>query len=254
MNIFNIQSDLLEIYEELEDNGGELTPELEAKLEVTQSNFKNKIKGYAEVIKSINADINLCDEEIKRLNALKKSKQGIIDRLTDVCIRAIDMFGDTTKSGGKFVDYGTGKVSVRNSVKCEVNTDKIDCIANEFTKAVAFEVMLGGASNREGVSVDELIQRCSEHVDTKEDCIVNNPFDVTQGDILNTNVEITISKPLSNLLFNDGYELIKRMIKFDSAVKVSAKTDKANIKKILSEGDSDITIAELEPNKTISIK
>ena len=52
MNIWQIQQDLLDIFNELEDNGGELTPELEEKLAVTQEDFKNKIKSYGEVIKS----------------------------------------------------------------------------------------------------------------------------------------------------------------------------------------------------------
>ena len=49
MNIWQIQQDLLDIFNELEDNGGELTPELEEKLAVTQEDFKNKIKSSYKI-------------------------------------------------------------------------------------------------------------------------------------------------------------------------------------------------------------
>ena len=42
MNIWQIQQELLDIFNELEENGGELTSELEDKLNITQSEFKNK--------------------------------------------------------------------------------------------------------------------------------------------------------------------------------------------------------------------
>ena len=34
--IFEIEKDLLELYDELEDNGGDVTPEFEDKLTITQ--------------------------------------------------------------------------------------------------------------------------------------------------------------------------------------------------------------------------
>ena len=47
-SIFSIEADLEAIFMELEDNGGELTPELEDKLKITQENFENKVcKSYS---------------------------------------------------------------------------------------------------------------------------------------------------------------------------------------------------------------
>ena len=64
MNIFEIQQELLDIFAELEENGGELTEELEQKLNVTQENFKTKVKGYSDVIKVNKSEIDLIDKEI----------------------------------------------------------------------------------------------------------------------------------------------------------------------------------------------
>ena len=46
MNIFNIEKDLLSIFAEIEDNEGELTPEVEEKLAITKDNFNNKITNH----------------------------------------------------------------------------------------------------------------------------------------------------------------------------------------------------------------
>ena len=64
MNIFQISQDLLDVFQELEDNGGELTEELEAKLSVSQADFKTKLDSYTKVIKNAESDINACDLEI----------------------------------------------------------------------------------------------------------------------------------------------------------------------------------------------
>ena len=42
MNIYQIKQDLLDIYNELEENGGELTEELETALLVTEETFREK--------------------------------------------------------------------------------------------------------------------------------------------------------------------------------------------------------------------
>ena len=40
-NIYNITAELEDIFLELEENGGELTPELEERLAITQDNLKS---------------------------------------------------------------------------------------------------------------------------------------------------------------------------------------------------------------------
>ena len=49
-NIYNIQQNLLSIFEQIEENEGELTPELELALQINQANFKNKVRDYTKVI------------------------------------------------------------------------------------------------------------------------------------------------------------------------------------------------------------
>lgn len=255
MNIWQIQQDLLSIFDEIEENGGEITEELESQLAISQEDFRSKVENYTNVIKAIKADIAAIDEETKRLNALKKSKNALIDRLSKVIIDAVEMFGETTKSGGKFFDYGTGKVSIRNSQKVVLDDDKIEAISGELCKAIASEAMLGNASNREDFTFEDIIHRCKEHVaiDKTTGLYVEDPQDVTKEDIQNTVVEITFKEHIQDLMKGDGYNLIKNLFMYNSGTSMIPKIDKTNLKSEIKD-TSNITIGKIENNKTLSIK
>ena len=254
MNIWQIQQELLSIFDELEENGGELTEELEQQLAINQEDFRSKVENYTNVIKSVKADIAAIDEETKRLAALKKSKNTLIERLSKVIINAIEMFGETTKAGGKFFDYGTGKVSIRNSQKVVLDDDKIEAISDELCKAIACEAMMGNASNREDFTFEDIIQRCKNHTKYDETGqVVEASEDVTKEDIQSTAVEITFRENIVNLMKGDGYNHLKQLFMYNSGISMIPKIDKTQLKNELKD-TTDITIGKIEPNKTLTIK
>ena len=254
MNIWQIQQELLSIFNELEENGGELTEELEQQLAISQEDFRSKVENYTNVIKSVKADIAAIDQESKRLAELKKSKTAIIDRLSKVIIEAIDRFGDTTKNGGKFFDYGTGKVSIRNTQKVELDEDKAKCMANEYAKCIAFENMLGNASNRENITHEEMIQRCREHKNTNLDIIVDEPYDITNGDIDYSSFDISITAAMDDMLCGSGYNAIKNLADvFGKDIVITPKISKDRIKQAIA-SEENISIGTIIPNQTLTIK
>ena len=254
MNIWQIQQDLLNIFDEIEENGGELTEELESQLAISQEDFRSKVENYTNVIKSIKADIAAIDEETKRLTALKKSKSALIDKLSKVIIEAVDRFGDTTKNGGKFFDYGTGKVSIRNSQKVELDDDKAKCMANEYAKCIAFENMLGNASNRENITHEEMIQRCREHKTTNLDIVVDEPYDITRDDIDYSSFDISITAVMEDMLCGQGYNAIKNLSEvFGENIVITPKISKDRIKNAIA-SEENISIGTIVPNKTLTIK
>ena len=253
-NIWQIQQELLSIFDELEENGGELTEELEQQLAISQEDFRSKVESYTNIIKSVKADIAAIDQESKRLAELKKSKTAIIDRLSKTIIDAVEMFGDTTKTGGKFFDYGTGKVSIRNSQKVELDDDKIEAISSELCRAIASEAMMGNASNREDFTFEDIIQRCKEH--TKHDesgQIIDASEIITKEDIQNTVVEITFKEPIQDLMKGDGYNLMKNLFMHNNSTSMVPKIDKTQLKNELKDC-TDITIGKIIPNQTLTIK
>ena len=84
MNIYQIQEELLATFDELEANGGEITPELEEKLAITQDEFKDKIKDYAGLIKHLEAGIKECKEEESRIKAFRVRKEKLQDKLKEI--------------------------------------------------------------------------------------------------------------------------------------------------------------------------
>lgn len=81
MNIFNIQNEYKELINQLIDNGGELTPELELSLQINKDQLSSKSENYGYVIKQLDCEIDIIDNEIKRLQQLKKVRQNSIGRL-----------------------------------------------------------------------------------------------------------------------------------------------------------------------------
>ena len=254
MNIWQIQQNLLDIFNELEENGGELTEEIEEQLAISQEDFRSKVESYTNVIKSVKADIAAIDQESKRLAELKKSKTAMVDRLSKVIIEAVDKFGDTTKTGGKFFDYGTGKVSIRNSQKVELDEDKINAISSELCKAIAAEAMMGNASNREDFTYEDIIQRCRTHIEYDDNGnLETQSFDITKEDINNTVVEVTLKEHIQDLMKGEGFSLIKQLFMYNSGISMIPKIDKTQLKNEMKD-TANITIAEIVPNKTLTIK
>ena len=91
MNLYNIKSEYLNIAAQLTE--GELTPELEQALIITQENLQEKAVNYGYVIKNFESEVDIIEEEIKRLNALKKARQNAVDKLKTNISDAMQLFG-----------------------------------------------------------------------------------------------------------------------------------------------------------------
>ena len=233
MNIWQIQQELLDIFNELEENGGELTPELEDKLNITQSEFKNKIENYLYVIKKTESDINACDAEAKRLTALKKSKQNTVDRIKSVMAKAIEQFGDENKNGNKFIDLGTAKITVRTSNKVIVNDDFAENLVNSTFDEV-----------RSMVFTKEL-----QSNDLKD--LLTVPENKLDGVTANISIDV----PLKDLYKDDGDAFIKSIFAYGKYFKVKTNISKTELKANLEDNPNAYPeLAHLEQNKTLIIK
>ena len=91
MNLYNIKSEYLAIAQELAE--GELTPELEQALMITEANLQEKAINYGYVIKNFESEVDIIDEEIKRLNALKKARVNAVEKLKTNISDAMQLFG-----------------------------------------------------------------------------------------------------------------------------------------------------------------
>lgn len=88
-NLFNIDAELYEVYNEIENNGGEMTPELEATLEITEAERMTKGEGYVYVIKQLRSQADMIKSEIKRLQELAKRYENSADKLSDTLLQSV---------------------------------------------------------------------------------------------------------------------------------------------------------------------
>ena len=81
---------------EIEEADGVLTDEQNEALVINENQLKQKTISYLEVIKGKEAfNLNI-DNEIKRLQAIKKRNNTLIDRLNNSLLDAVKLFGEFT--------------------------------------------------------------------------------------------------------------------------------------------------------------
>lgn len=249
-NIYQIKQELIAIFDEIEENGGELTPELEEQLAITQDSFKDKVKDYTNVIKTLQNDIVDIKAEKARLNDLQKSKEKTIDRLKTILVEAIEMFGDTSKTGGKFVDYGTGKVTIRTTEAVEINEDAINRFTNRYITALRW-YSDNNQLQESLVNPSELLNFANSTTQDEED---EDILKLQFSDLVNIKASINADIMLDELLQTEkGFNLAKALIEY-GIFDVTAKADKVAIKKEAKENHTMPIYASLVQNQSVTIK
>jgi hypothetical protein len=90
-SLYEIQADYLALASALEV--GELTPEIETALAINEAELQQKAIGYAYVIKEREANIEVIENEIARLTALKRSEQRVTESMRSAISNAMQFYG-----------------------------------------------------------------------------------------------------------------------------------------------------------------
>lgn len=142
MKLYEITREALELASLLETD--ELTPELEAALHINQFQLQEKAANYAKVIANIQSDSDAIDAEIKRLKAMKETKDRAVNRLKEALREAMMV------SGIDKIESPLFKLSLRRSEAVEV--DVVEALPNDF---VTRKVVV----TADKVSIKEAIKR-----------------------------------------------------------------------------------------------
>jgi hypothetical protein len=103
----------------LEETGGELTPEIEEAMLITEENFISKAEAYGATISEYDAQAEACAQEIKRLQAFKKTCENVSKRMKERISDAMMTF-DKDK-----VTAGTFRFSFRKSTAVVVENEEL---------------------------------------------------------------------------------------------------------------------------------
>ena len=144
MSLFQISQDLIELFNIIEENEGELTPEAESALVLKEEQLNEKGMNYRKAVVYLEGQAKLVKEEITRLKVLEKKFTTNSNNLKKGLLQAVLNFGEQdkpTKAQEKSGVEGTRRLTVRDfgnivnlsnrqTVVC--NITEVNALSSEF--------------------------------------------------------------------------------------------------------------------------
>lgn len=90
-SLYSISGDLLALLNEIENNDGEITPEVEQALSITEEQFAAKSEDYGHAILNLKAMAAAAKAEKDRLYKLQKFYENAAERLSSALCSAMDV-------------------------------------------------------------------------------------------------------------------------------------------------------------------
>ena len=118
--LWNITQEFLTLASIIEEAGGEATQEVMEELAISRENFAHKAEGYTRLILKWESEIDAAAAEIKRIQAIKKTKENSVARLKEMLLHALQVFGQEDKTGMKRYETALFKLSTRRSQAVEI--------------------------------------------------------------------------------------------------------------------------------------
>ena len=251
-SIFEIDKELYALYDEIEEAGGEITPEIEEKLELNGQEMTNKVKSITNFISKLKSDLLAIKSETDRLAKLKKSKENTITGLTKLVLFAINNYGTEDKKGKKWIDWGTGKVGVRKSVSVELDDNKIENLVDVLKTTVVNGIYTNTLHQFDSIDPNAILD-AAVHNSQIEGEITNSEVEIEDMDDVIVNVTIPVS--MANLLQGDGYMLLAKMGDISKdGWSFKPSVDKKAMKVKLTDEGCTSNIAKVVENDNLTIK
>lgn len=151
--LLNIRQEYTSLLDQIEKNEGELTPEMEEALSIHAQELSAKSLAYVEFIGNLISQNNRIDDEIKRLQALKRRNTQVLDFLQKGLVQAVNEFGT--------IRTGTHTIGVRSSEECviedaEVIPDRFKTVKMDIqVDKLALKKAIKSGENIPGVHIQE---------------------------------------------------------------------------------------------------
>ncbi len=117
-SLYKINENMLALLNQIDDNDGELTDDILKQLEITNDELYDKSENYLAVIKDRESLDTQIDDEIKRLQAMKKANKNLVSRLKNSLLNAVNIFGE--------FEVGLVKFGLRKSTSVDVSANAND--------------------------------------------------------------------------------------------------------------------------------
>lgn len=144
--LYGITAELNGILAQLEELGGEITPEIEQALAINEEQFVAKAEDYGHAILNLKGMAAAAKAEKDRLAGLQKFYENTQKRLTDALSTAMQVFGHDK------VENATMRLSLRHTTATEV--DDLDQVPAEY-KTTKVEVVADKTAIKKAIQQGE---------------------------------------------------------------------------------------------------
>ena len=254
MNIFNISRELEDIFYQIEENGGEITPELEERLAITEDKLYDKLDGYRRVHSKLLSDAKTCKEEETRIAKLRKTKENQAEKLKDTMLTAVQQFGALGKSGNRTINLPDAKLYTKASACTELDNNRISILMQLFLDIYRIAWENDTLDKQYGyISDEELVTKINDkliELYPNEEIV---PF--TTDDFNSLKLNFNFSYSLTDLNNIARFSLLQAW--FDNAEIgsncVSGEVNKTTIKNMINSGYN-VTVANVVEHDSLIIK
>lgn len=254
MNIFNISRELEDIFYQIEENGGEITPELEEKLAITEDKLYDKLDGYRKVYSKLLSDAKTCKEEETRIAKLRKTKENQAERLKDTMLTAVQQFGALGKSGNRTINLPDAKLYTKASACTEVDNNRAAILMSLFLHVYHTAWQQDTLEEQYGcISDEKLLNKINDKF------IEQYPDEVylfTIDDLHSLKINFNFSYTLHDLNNVSKFSLLRAWFDNDSFVDnafVQININKTEIKNRIKDG-ANITLGDIVEHDSLVIK
>lgn len=260
MNIFEISQDLEQIFFELEENGGELTEELAAKLEITQDELKNKLDSYRKAYSYFKSQAETAKAEETRIAAIRKTYENRGERLKDVMLTAVSRYGEEGKKGNRFVELPDSKLYTRNTKAVELDNMEIAVIKDIAMQLLQTSYNTYTLDKQYGeYNIDTFVEDINKKLKTYYEDLANQIQErcghlVTKDDLYALNLKFEVSLPIGELINSSRFSLLNALFDNENNLQISPDISKTSVKTYLDSDMFNVSIANYVENTNLVIK
>ena len=255
MKLFDIEQEIEDVFFELEENGGELTPELEERLVINEQNLKEKLNGYRKIYTKYKLDAEACKKEETRISCIRKVKENNAERLRNTMYEAVVKFGDEGKSGNKTIDLVDSKLYTKKSKSCVIDEKYSDILKTIFFEYI-FSLYDNGMLEDISLDIKRVVYRINEafinsYPEEAKELYETRGHYFTKEDLLLFNVNIQFNISLADLIQLDKYSIVDAYFSNTEKAVIIENNKSSRIKPLL---DNNISFAKEEYSECLIIK
>lgn len=247
-SLYEINNNLVNIFNEIESNDGEVNDDLYNRLTITQDELINKLDDYVKAIKSWKVDVDALKAEKSALNCRQNVYKNRVERLKKCIAVAINNFGNQGKNN-KFIELRDCRIFTKNSITAEIDVDRCNYfikLLTDYIKELYNNGCLYVGNDFDKVGILNAINNIA--LSEKGSDFEVFTLDDFNSIIINVNIPVSIDK-----LFSSKENVATLIAKENITCEVD--DDKNYYKTILEEDSIDsLTIAKLVNNQSIVIK